>query len=124
MYDSKTVDAAMRAFDLDTLVITRDADSGTVGILDETVVFDGPVDFDPSGGSTYTNPAGLVDTADAVALVTPDASGTLPTVRLTDRATIAGDDYNIVSVTERKFTPRHLEIQLKRGPLREQQRVK
>lgn len=104
-------------FDTESVVIDR-ASSGSARTY--STIYAGACDFQSTGGSQYTNPAGAVDIADADLFISPIA-GALPAVKVGDRATVtqsgATTTYNVVNTAVYTFPIQYLELALKRGPI-------
>jgi hypothetical protein len=87
-----------------------------------TTLYSGPCDFQPANGSTFTDPGGVVQIADAFLVIDPDpVSGALPAVQIVDDgprivAQVNGLEYDVLLATPWTFPPAHLELTLKRGP--------
>lgn len=101
----------------ETVTITRDVANvgGTSSTID--TIYTGAADCQTGNGSTFINPQGVVDQADGLCIVQPLSNGTLPAVKVGDKLTCNGVDYNVIQVSPWTFEPIHLELQLKRGPL-------
>lgn len=125
---SKTYASAMAVFDDTNVVIDRASTDATNPVLtDRTVIYSGACDFQSGGGSQYRNPSGVVDIADAWLAIDPATSGVLPAVEVGDRATVtqtvngiaqSAVTYNVDNVTVLTAILPHVELLLKRGPLR------
>lgn len=111
-----------------TVVVDREAPvPGNAVLTSVTEVYSGNCDFQSGGGSQYRNPAGVVDIADAWMSISPDSSSNLPTLQVGDRATVtqyvngvaqAAVVYNVDNVSLWSGVLPHLEVILKRGPVR------
>lgn len=103
--------------DTETVTITRQVATSTHGQYTTSTIYSGPGDLQEEGGSTYVNPAGVVDQTDAILYIDPDSNGNLPVVEAMDAVTGLGKTFNVVQVSTYNFVPAHLEIGLKRGPV-------
>lgn len=110
-------------FDSETITVTRNATSDTPGIHTVTTIYSGAADFETATGTMYMNPAGIVDQADGVAVITPASDGSLPDVHVGDTMTQGPDAFNVVQVSLWTFAPKHLELTVKRGPVAVKQSV-
>lgn len=87
-----------------------------------TTIYSGPGDFQPANGSTFTDPGGVVQVADAFVVIDPDpVTGALPVVEIVDDGPriivqVNGLEYDVFLATPWTFPPAHLELTLKRGP--------
>jgi len=113
----------MGTFDTETVVITRRAAS-TPGSFTTSTVFSGACDFQSGGGSEYINPAGAVDVTDGFISLDPAPDGSLPDVKVGDKATVDGVDYNVVNIAKWNFPLPHLELSLKRGTIESKPHVR
>jgi hypothetical protein len=114
--------------DNSSVVIDREAPvPGNAVLTSVTQVYSGNCDFQSGGGSQYRNPSGVVDIADAWMSIRPDSNDTLPVVQVGDVATVTqyvnsvaqtAVVYNVDNVSLRSGILPHLEIILKRGPVR------
>lgn len=117
-FTSPTAQQAEAMLDTETITITRltwNSDRATGQT--KTTIYSGAADFQVGVGSTFVNPQGVVDTADAMAIIDADTAADLPGVDVGDTLTVSGTDYTVVVVGLWQMAPVHLELQLKRGPL-------
>lgn len=101
----------------DEVTIIRRTQSGET--FTNSTIYSGAGNFDATGGQIFYDPLGAVDKADAILVLDPLSSGTLPAVLVDDIVTIAGTAgaYVVVLVDRKNFPPAHLELHLKRGPI-------
>lgn len=124
---STTVTSAMAFFATESVVIDRATPNANPVLKTRTVIYSGACDFQSGGGSQYRNPSGVVDIADAWLSIDPDASGNLPSVEVGDRATVTQTVnsvpqpavvYNVDNVSVLTGVLPHVELLLKRGPVK------
>ena len=125
---STTTTGNMSVFNTETVVIDRESPvSGNAVLSTYTQIYSGECDFQSGGGSQYRNPSGVVDIADAWMSISPDADGNLPAVKVGDRATVTQYVkgvaqtpvvYNVDNASLWSGLLPHLELILKRGPVR------
>ncbi len=100
--------------DSETVLITRAVQTGLN--LATTTIYSGPGDFQADTGNEIYDPAGAVQTVDAVLVIDPLPNGSLPIVLAEDTVTVAGFTYSVVLVEPWNYPPAHLELRLKKGP--------
>lgn len=110
--------ASFATLNTETITITRDvAQPGYPVTYAATTIYSGLADFQEDPKSLVFNPSGAVDAAIGMVVIDPDSSGVLPTVLPNDILTFNGTKYAVVESALWTFTPKHLEITVKRGPL-------
>jgi hypothetical protein len=113
---NKTIAAAFALFATDYVTITRHAPNASDPRLsDIQTIFEGNASLQEGGGSTYVNPAGAVEVADANLFI---RTSPLPTVAIFDLVLRVADgkQFVVASVSSRTALLPHLELMLKRGP--------
>jgi len=115
---TKTIDWSNIA--TETILITRPGlSAGFPPVATTTTIYSGPGDFQDSSQSLALNPSGAVDSAFSSIVIDPDVlNGALPSVLPDDKVSVGGVAYGVVvSATPWNAVPKHLEINVKRGPL-------
>lgn len=122
---NSTVAAAFATMASDTVTITRSVPPATGRTFTTETIYTGAGDLQEGGGSTYFNPGGAVEVADAVLIISASTAGALPAVQVGDIATRASDgkEFEVVSTSSRTWQLYHLELKLKRGPQRFDQKT-
>jgi hypothetical protein len=110
--------AAFATFASDAIAIQRRTNT-TGREFTIATIYSGAADLQEGGGSTYFNPGGAVEVADALLIVSADAASDLPAVQVGDVVTRTSDGktFTVASVSSRTWQLIHLELQLKRGGL-------
>lgn len=107
-------------FNIDAVTITRNAGGPNPAV---TTIWTGTADFQEGTGDTHYDPSGAVESIDAVLKIDQNAAPVLPSVLVGD--IVEGPDgrtFSVVAVAQMTFIYPYLELQLKRGPQRYEQR--
>jgi len=102
--------------DSEIVVITRFARAGTDGLgRVSSQIYNGPGDFQINTGDTYTDPGGVVASADGVVVINAASVAALPAVKLEDVVVVNTVHYTVVLVQLWSFALPHLELLVRIG---------
>jgi hypothetical protein len=116
-----------QVFDIDEVTITRYSPNVVAGVAEgeTTTIWTGAADLQEDSGDIFYNIQGAVEEIDAVLIIDLQAAGgTLPAVDVDDIVTNAADGkvFAVVAVTKQTFIYPYLELALRRGPLKTDQK--